>query len=256
MDNQEAKRRWGTDQRLEFIEFRLFWEGGVNRSDITSHFGVSVPQASNDLSQYKELAGDNIQYDASEKRYLPTANFRPRFMKPSADRYLSQLKAVADGIIARDETLIEALPSVDSMPIPGRRIEPSTLKALLAAIRANRSVEIHYQSMNPTRPDAIWRRITPHALGHDGFRWHTRAFCHVEKKFKDFIVSRCRGIRGESEPGARPSDDAHWHSLFEIVLRPNPALTPSQQETIALDYQMTGGRAVLPIRWALLYYCE
>ena len=256
MNNQDSKRRWGTDQRLEFIEFRLFWEGGVNRSDITNHFGVSVPQASNDLSQYKELAGDNIQYDASEKRYLPIANFRPRFMKPSADRYLSQLKAVADGVVARDETLIESLPSVDSMPIPGRRIEPVTLKTLLAAIRSNRSIEIHYQSMNAARPDAMWRRITPHALGHDGLRWHTRAFCHMEKKFKDFIVSRCRGIRNEGEPGARASDDKQWQTLFEIVLKPNPALTQSQQQTIALDYQMTDGRAVLPIRCALLYYFE
>lgn len=256
MDNQDGKRRWGTDQRLEFIEFRLFWEGGVNRSDITIHFGVSVPQASNDLSQYKELAPDNIQYDASEKRYVPTANFRPRFMNPSADRYLSQLKAVADGVVTRDETLIESLPSVDSMPIPGRRVESATLKALLAAIRANRSVEIHYQSMNPTRQEAIWRRITPHAFGHDGLRWHTRAFCHIEKKFKDFIVSRCRAIRAEGEPGARPSDDQQWHTLLDIILKPNPALTPSQQQTIALDYQMTDGRAVLPMRCALLYYFE
>ena len=258
MDNQDTKRRWGTDQRLEFIEFRLFWEGGVNRSDITNHFGVSVPQASNDLSQYKELAGDNIQYDASEKRYLPTANFRPRFMKPSADRYLSQLKAVADGVVGRDETLIESLPSVDSMPIPGRRIEPAMLKALLGGHPSkSNSVEIHYQSMNPTRPDAIWRRITPHAFGHDGLRWHARAFCHIEKKFKDFIVW---GVpddsRGGCRPAEHPADDKHWHTLFEIILRPNPALTPSQQQTIALDYQMTDGRAVLPMRCALLYYFE
>ncbi len=224
MENQENKRRWGAEQRLEFIEFRLFWEGGVNRSDITNYFGVSVPQASNDLSQYKELAGDNIRYDASEKRYLPTASFRPRFMKPSADRYLSQLKAVADGVVARDETLIERFPSIDSMPIPGRRIEPAILKALLAAIRSNHSVEIHYQSMNPSRPTAIWRRITPHAFAHDGLRWHTRAFCHVEKKFKDFIISRCRSIRSEAEPGARPSDDQHWNAFFEIILKPNRRL--------------------------------
>lgn len=256
MDNQDSKRRWGTEQRLEFIEFRLFWEGGVNRSDITSHFGVSVPQASNDLSQYKELAGDNIEYDASAKKYLPSAKFQPRFMKPSADRYLSQLKAVADGVVGRDETLIEQLPSADSMPIPGRRIEPSTLKAFLDAIRSNRSLEIHYQSMNPTRAEAIWRRITPHAFGHDGLRWHTRAFCHIERKFKDFIVSRCRDTRRPDEPGARATEDKHWQTLFEVILRPNPALTPSQQQTIALDYQMTKGRAVIPIRCALLYYFE
>jgi hypothetical protein len=44
------------ETRLEFIEFRLFWEGVLNRADIIDYFGVSVPQASNDLSRYQELA--------------------------------------------------------------------------------------------------------------------------------------------------------------------------------------------------------
>jgi hypothetical protein len=35
--------KWGVERRLEFIEFRLFWEGGVNRSDIIDMFGVSSP---------------------------------------------------------------------------------------------------------------------------------------------------------------------------------------------------------------------
>ena len=26
--------RWGVEKRLEFIEFRLFWEGGINRAII------------------------------------------------------------------------------------------------------------------------------------------------------------------------------------------------------------------------------
>ena len=38
--------KWGVERRLEFIEFRLFWEGGVNRADLIEMFGVSVPQAS------------------------------------------------------------------------------------------------------------------------------------------------------------------------------------------------------------------
>ena len=42
---KKAKRmRWGVEKRLEFIEFRLYWEGGINRADITEQFGVSVPQ--------------------------------------------------------------------------------------------------------------------------------------------------------------------------------------------------------------------
>jgi hypothetical protein len=256
VDNADDKRRWGTEQRLEFIEFRLFWEGGVNRGDITSHFGVSVPQASNDLSRYKELAGDNIQYDASEKRYLPTPNFHPRFIKPTADRYLAQLKAVADGILAPGETQLDGVPGVDTMPIPGRRIDPDILKALLSAIRARCSVEINYQSMNPIRPDLVWRRISPHAFAHDGLRWHVRAWCHLGAKWKDFIVSRCRGVRSEGEPGARAEDDTHWHTFLDVILKPNPDLSPSQRDTIAWDYQMTKGRKVIPVRNALLYYFE
>ena len=88
--------RWGVEQRLEFIEFRLFWEGGINRSDITGFFGVSVPQASKDLTQYQELAPDNVRYDRSEKRYFATDSFCPRFLKPDADHYLAQLLFAAD----------------------------------------------------------------------------------------------------------------------------------------------------------------
>lgn len=38
--------RWELEQRLEFIEYRLFWEGGSNRSDLVDEVGVSVAQAS------------------------------------------------------------------------------------------------------------------------------------------------------------------------------------------------------------------
>ena len=34
--------RRDTIQRLEFIEFRLFWEGHMNRIDLMDQFGVSV----------------------------------------------------------------------------------------------------------------------------------------------------------------------------------------------------------------------
>jgi hypothetical protein len=50
MDNDRSELRWGVEQRLEFIEFRLFWEGHVNRSDVMEKFGLSVNQASSDLT--------------------------------------------------------------------------------------------------------------------------------------------------------------------------------------------------------------
>ena len=52
MSNDKSELRWGVEQRLEFIEFRLFWEEHVNRIDLMDQFGVSVNQASMDLNRY------------------------------------------------------------------------------------------------------------------------------------------------------------------------------------------------------------
>ncbi len=256
MDNEESRLRWGTEQRLEFIEFRLFWEGGVRRADITERFGVSVPQASTDLSLYQKLAPLNLRYDSSEKRYVPNLEFAPRFMRVNADRYLLQLKTINDKIISLDDTWITRPPVVDAMPVPTRHIDPAILKLFIATIRDEKSIEILYQSMNPDRPEAVWRRITPHAFAHDGLRWHVRAYCHIESKFKDFILSRCRDLRNVEEAGASSTQDHQWATFFGVILKPNPELTESQRQTIAMDYDMPEGQVAIPVRLALLYYFE
>lgn len=250
----DDRRRWGPEQRLEFIEFRLFWDGGVRRGDLISRFNVSTPQASTDLANYRELAPENMEYDATQKRYVATAAFAPRFLTPNADRYLVQLKAIADGVIRLDETPIIAPPNVDALPIPHRRVDPRILKALLEAIRNQRGLSVHYHSMNPKRPDSQWRSITPHAFANDGLRWHIRAFCHEEQIFKDFILSRFLDI-GQQEPAAAKAEaDTQWFSTFNVILAPNPKLSESQQRMIAFDYDMPDGQLKLPVRCALLYY--
>lgn len=251
-----AKMRWGAEQRLEFIEFRSFWEGGVNRSDITDRFGVSVPQASNDLSQYREVAPANLHYDASAKRYVATPAFAPRYLALSADRYLSQLRAKAEGVISLDETWIGVAPDAQAMPVPARRVDPLLFRDLLAVMRQGASVEVLYQSMSPRRPEAQWRPITPHAFGSDGLRWHVRGFCHLDGAFKDFVLSRWRGLRATGPSGAPASADQDWTETFQVEFQPNPALSPSQQEAVAWEYDMPGGRAVLSVRKALLYYLK
>ncbi|HEV2570923.1 MAG TPA: WYL domain-containing protein [Beijerinckiaceae bacterium] len=248
--------RWGVEQRLEFIDFRLLWEGGINRADIMAAFGVSVPQASKDLSLYEEKAPGNLQYDKREKRYFPSAAFRPRFLKPEADRYLAQLRSVSDDVVSVNETWLSDMPEADSMPIPHRSVDADVLRALLRSIRQQHSIEVCYQSMNAERPEPTWRRMSPHAFGHDGLRWHVRAFCHIDEKFKDFILSRCLDTSNEGKPGASPDNDIFWQEIFEVVLSPNPKLSKSQRDVIAKDYNMDGHRVVVPIRKALLYYFQ
>jgi len=114
----KADLRWGVEQRLEFIEFRLFWEGHVNRGDLMEAFGVSVNQASTDLNRYIGMAPQNMHYDKSARAYVRGAEFAPQFLKPDASRYLAQLKSVADGIGLRHTQSA----STGSAGIPGRSV--------------------------------------------------------------------------------------------------------------------------------------
>ena len=172
MPGGEAVLKWGVERRLEFIEFRLYWEGGVNRSDITDAFDVSVPQASKDLTLYQDRAPCNAIYDKSAKRYVASNEFQPCFLKPDAGQYLNQLRSVAEGILPSSASWIAHSPPYAGPPVPTRGVNNDTLRTVLAAIRKKQSVEVEYQSLSSDDPR--WRWIAPHAIGFDGFRWHRR----------------------------------------------------------------------------------
>jgi hypothetical protein len=254
MERENPGIRWGVEQRLEFIEFRLFWEGRVNRADIIEMFGVSVPQASKDLAQYQELAPGNIEYDKSAKRYVAASSFKPRFFEPDPDAYLARLRSLSEGLTKTSESWIAYPPQSDIALTPKRDIDTNVLRAILDAVRDSKSVEIFYQSMNRERPDPIWRRITPHAFGYDGFRWHVRAYCHIEGSFKDFLLPRALDCRAPDAPGLPGREDRLWHEHFEFAIIPHPKLTPSQQMVVAKDYGMKDGKCPLSVRYAMLFY--
>jgi hypothetical protein len=251
-----SKKRWGAEQRLEFIDLVAYWEGEINRGRIMDHFGVSAQQASSDLTEYQKLAPDNLRYDLSSKRYVTSSEFRCRLVTPDADRYLNQLGALTANTIDLDETWLADAPITDRLPIPVRRVSPTLLRSVLIAIRAKKSLEIEYQSLSSAGPTAMWRRVTPHAFASDGFRWHMRAYCHRDNVFKDFLLSRCRDARGLQAPGADAADDMLWEQRFGVELVPNPRLSEWEQKAIELDYGMFSGRVVLQVRLAMLYYFD
>lgn len=246
--------RWGVEQRLEFIEFRLLWEGGINRGDIAERFGVSIPQASNDLSRYQELAPENLAYDRSGKRYVPTASFRPKYLNPDADTYLAQLRSVADGTFDIGDSWLSAPPPYAATPMPRRHVDNDVLRRLVMAIRERHALRIHYQSMSTSRPQALWRWISPHAFAFDGNRWHVRAYCHLDDIYKDFMLPRILGC-GESRPAERGrEEDVAWNTEIELRLVPNPELTDEQAGVIARDFGMSSGVLAISLRVALAFY--
>lgn len=252
MGEDKPSLRWGVEQKLQFIEFRLFWEGHVNRGDLIDKFGISQNQASGDLNRYIALAPDNMVYDKSGKSYVRSSSFKPLFLKPDASQYLAQVRSVAEGIVAPEDAWIGNLPTFDATPSPARGIDPTVLRSIVIAIRRREWVEVRYQSMSSQDPE--WRWIAPHALAFDGFRWHARSFCEKSGEYRDFVISRIIDTRQSRSTEMQATADVAWDEIVELEVGPHPELSTNQKRVIELDYGMENGSVTIPVRKALLYY--
>lgn len=253
MKNKKQPRRWSVEKRLEFIDFCLYWVGQINRSDIMERFGVSVPQASKDLSLYQEAAPKNLDYDHRIKKYFSAKTFKPSFLKPDAEAYLWQMRDDVSAMFGIDGAWLSELPPHDIVSMPRRNVDPQILKEVLATVKERKKLEVYYQSMSSDEP--AWREISPHAFGYDGLsRWHIRAFCHNQNKHKDFLLSRILKVGKSTETDISPDTDEVWNEVFTVILKPHPKLSESQSKAVALDYNMKDSRLHVEVRLALLYY--
>ena len=86
----------------------------------------------------------------------------------------------------------------------------------------------------------------------EGPWWHAPAFCHIERKFKDFLLCRCLEIHDLGEPAA----DVMLTDYFDVVLAPNPKLSDHQRQVVARDYEMRDDHVSISLRRATPYYFE
>ena len=64
-------------ERLASLEMRAFFTGEIRRSEIEARFGIKPAASSRDLSAYRDLAPNNLDYDAAARCYRPTAEYKP-----------------------------------------------------------------------------------------------------------------------------------------------------------------------------------
>jgi len=252
LPESRTSTRWGPEKRLEFIDFRLRWDGRLNRGDISDFFGISTPQASLDISRYLEMAPKNAHYDRSERTYIATDSFQPLFPSSQPQKYLSDLLVQAYGILDPGVSFLGWIPPVGVAPTPVRMLNADTLIALLGAIRRGRALEMTYQSM--TSPVPKKRLVSPRAFGFDGHRWHVRVYCHQENGFRDFVIARVLSLGREQQPQTIPPLDPEWETTVTLVLAPNPGLPDAHQRVIELDYGMDNGELRFECKRALLLY--
>lgn len=252
-ENRQLKPgRWGQERRGEFIEFRLLWEGRINRGELADFFGISIQQASLDFAKYMEIAESNMQYDRSEKVYRATSQFEPRFLAPDTQTFLNQLANLTTGTLSPSLSFIGSRPPCDVVTLPTRRVRTDVLLSILWAIRDLSEIEVNYQSMR--RPSATRRWIVPHSLAFDGARWHARAWCHEGNMFRDFVLTRIQEIHARRASEIDSANDLDWHTFEVIEIEPRTNLTIGQRESVITDFGMQDGKLMKTIRRALVQY--
>tara|TARA_Y100001001_G_C7833349_1_gene247888 strand:+ start:215 stop:520 length:306 start_codon:yes stop_codon:yes gene_type:complete len=72
MTGRDRLHQFPVSQRIRFawIDAALTETGSIRRSSIVEAFGISMPQASNDLSDFKRLFPGRLRYCLSAKSYL------------------------------------------------------------------------------------------------------------------------------------------------------------------------------------------
>ena len=252
MNSDGERLRWGVRRRLEFIDFRLYWDGRFNRSDLAGTFGISPQQASVDIGQYEKMAPNNLAYDRAEKTYRRTEDFTPAFIAESVERYLLQLVAIENGWMRREDTWFDASPPLEVITLRRRTTDSTVLLRVLDAVHKRFEIDIEYGSLTGAVQPS--RTIAPHALAHSAGRWYVRAWSRDHNDFRDYNLNRISAVTSSRPSSVDPSLDFEWVHKMNLVIRPNPALPRERQASVAAEHGMTDGSLVFPCRLSLSFY--
>ncbi|HEY7775435.1 MAG TPA: WYL domain-containing protein [Kineobactrum sp.] len=245
--------RWDLLVRYRFIETIVLWEGRLTTRHLCETFGIGRQQASKDINHYIRAIGPgNLVYNTSLKGYTPAADFTPQVTQGLADEYL-HLMARNNELSNVFESLALNIANVEVLSVPVRDVKPEALRPIMQAARQQRRLEVDYVSVH--NPDREGRIIVPHTLVFTGLRWHVRAWCEKNQEYRDFVLSRFRGI--PDILGASPhgfEGDTDWNAQVTIRVVPDPRLRADQAAVVAADYGMHNGALEITTRGKLVPY--
>ena len=244
---------WDQTLRFRLLEIVLQWEGRLTTNHLCNAFNIGRQQASKDINRYiGEFSPTGLEYDRKLKGYKPTADFKPSFSQGSVNEYLH--------LLHQDKAQTSTLSLMDLryghtevLDVPLRHVDPQIVRGLVQAARNQLRVDVDYASLSSEIVSG--RNIVPHTLIYDGIRWHVRAYCEKRGEYLDFVMSRFRGVPDllDGSPHGR-EQDVEWNTQVEVVVIPNPYLTPEQQAIIAMDYAMQDGQLRFTRRIPLVHY--
>ena len=245
MIKSEKESHW------QLIELIAYWQGKVNTTHLCNYFSLSRKQAGDYLRAYQEQYPKNLAYSKSEKGFLPSEYFQYQYINGDVTQYLDWLSTTPI-MAAEYSNKLDTL-TYTSLRLPSRQVSPLIMRGLVNAINQKCRIEVDYVSL--TNPDGEGRIIQPHVFVKTGLRWHLRAYDEKHRAFRDFVLSRFRGVTeliGKATHYAE--DDKGWNTFLTLILAPDQRLTPAQKSVLEHDYQMENSQLIIETRAALAQY--
>ena len=251
MGNTSSRDQWAGRERLLFIERLAWWKGVVNRGDVRDVFGISAAQASADLQGYQEMNPTALAYNVRAKRYEAGEGMGCVMHEPRLEEAVSLFLGVAAPVVGIGGRP-KIAPTVDFFRPLTREADAVVQRRVFLSMDQGRRLRVKYWSVNSSR--GALREIAPHALAHDGYRWHVRAWCFENEGYRDFVLSRMEGAEWPGEVFTAPVVDEEWERMETVELQPHSSLDEDQRKTIIRDYGMKGGKLKVQVRTAMKEY--
>ncbi len=242
------KLTFAQKQRLSFIDFCLLFQGSINRKELTEKFEMGMANATRDLTLYKELAPQNIDFNAKDRTYLQSKNFKPLFSYNSKQTLAKLSHKISDGF---DGVMEVAFP-VDA-PLQLNVPDIFIVAKIVQAVLKGKAISIIYTSLSS---GSKAREIVPHTIIYNGLRWHVRGYDRKTNSFRDFVLTRISKVTLLDKPVEEfetAIEDNQWMRKMDLHIVPHPTNVQYPQ-AIELDYGMDKGMLQLTVRAALVGY--
>lgn len=235
-------------ERLSHIDFRLRFLGTIGRNDLVTRFGIQAAAATRDITLYKELAPQNLEYDTKAKIYTRSEPFTPLFDYSRLQVLTALAHGFGDDFVAVHKSHIAC-----ETPTQLNKPQLDTLSVLTRAIHQRRPVEVTYRSLSSGQTT---REIAPFVLVDNGLRWHVRGFDRMRSRFGDFVINRISDPQlisnSKFKEHETKDNDIQWNRIVELEIVPHPRL--EFPETIKHEYDMTDGILHVNVRAAVAGY--
>ena len=234
-------------ERLSHIDFKACFLGTVGRSDLVSRFGIKAAAATRDITLYRALAPNNLEYDTRAKSYTRSNAFEPLFDYSPSQALAALAYGFGDDFVGAHRGFIAC-----EMPAQLNKPSLATLSVLTRAIHRQTAVKIVYRSLSSGR---TMREIVPFVLVDNGLRWHVRGYDRRQSRFSDFVITRIFDptiIDSVIKEHETRESDIQWNRIVELKIVPHPSLR--HPKTIASDYAMKNGVLNINVRAAVAGY--